>query len=460
MSIPVVSKMVVESTPKQREFAEAVFSGKYTRLLFGGGVGGGKTIGSLMVLYALCKIYPGSRWIIVRKDRPTLKRTTLPSFWKSCPMPFFHPDRFNKSDFVATASNGSTIEFVAESYSEDPNLHKFDGFEPNGFLLEEANELHKDTYTKCIERCGRWKLDPMPAPIIILTCNPHQGFLKEMFFDPWEKGELAPPYFFVRSLVTDNPHHDPEYLKNLEEIKLRSPSHYRRLIQGSWEAEDIAEQLISWDALYSSEDRLQIPDDIEEDMVNISLGVDVGRHGKDKSVWVVLKGTHEHGMNIEYIQEEEKTDMVEVADITKRLIIEFEIPHDRVFIDVVGIGGGAYDILNQDGYFVQEIVGGAKPVEQSSDGGFKFFNFNAQIGWNVKTQFEDGNIGNLTNEELRADLASQGYDIQGERSIRLWSKDKIKEKIHRSPDIGDSFKYAVWGQIHDIISPLPSFEVM
>lgn len=452
--------MVVETTPKQDEFAKAVFSGKYTRLLFGGGVGGGKTIGSLLVLYALCRIYPGSRWIIVRKDRPTLKRTTLPSFWKSCPMPFFHPDRFNRSDFVATAANGSTIEFVSESYSEDPELHRFDGFEPNGFLLEEANELHVDTYTKCIERCGRWKIDPMPAPLILLTCNPHQGFLKKLFYDPWEKGELKAPFYFIRSLIGDNPHHDPAYLQNLEEIKERAPAHYRRLIQGSWEAEDIAEQLISWEYLYAAEKKIEIPEDYPDDMVHTSLGIDVGRHGKDKSVWVVLKGTHEHGMNVIHIETADRTDTTEVRDTTKRLIIEFDVPHDRVFMDVVGIGGGPYDELAEDGYYIQEVVGGSKPTEDTTDGGFKFFNFNAQIGWMVKLQFADGNIGNLTNEELRADLASQGYEIQGERCIRLWSKDKIKEIIHRSPDIGDSFKYAVWGQIYDIISPLPGFEVL
>ena len=109
-----VSKIVVGTTPKQGEFADAVLSEKYTRLLFGGGVGGGKTVGALLVLYTLCRVFPGSRWGIVRKDRPTLKRNTVPSFWKTCPMPFFHPDRFNRSDLVATAANGSRIEFIPE----------------------------------------------------------------------------------------------------------------------------------------------------------------------------------------------------------------------------------------------------------------------------------------------------------------------------------------------------------
>jgi hypothetical protein len=450
-------KRSVNSTPKQAEFFNAILSKLYTRLLFGGGVGGGKTVGALLILYALCKIFPGSRWAVVRKDRPTLKRATIPSFWKSCPMPFFHPDRYNRSDMIAVASNGSRIEFIPESYAEDPELHRFDGLEVNGFLLEEAEELNVNTYVKAIERSGRWIINPMPLPYIILTCNPHQGFLKELFYTPYSKGELKPPFHFTRALAGDNPYHSKEYVKNLDEIKRHSPNQYRRLVEGSWEADDDSQQLISWESLFISEHPLDIPSDFNKDLIHASLGIDVGRHGKDSSAWVVMRGCEQFGYNIERTLKKGKTDQNEVLDITKNLIIEHDIPHERCWLDVVGLGGGVYDFLVNQGYFIQEVVGGAVPVEQVSDCGFKFYNFNSQLGWNAKLLFESGKIGGLTNEELRADIACQGYGVQGERSIRLWGKDKIKEKIHRSPDLGDAFKYALWGQIFDTISPLPGF---
>jgi len=298
----------------------------------------------------------------------------------------------------------------------------------------------------------------MPLPLILLTCNPHQGFLKDVFYTPWSKGELKAPYYFVKSLVEDNPHHPPEYIKNLQEIKKRSPVLYRRLVEGSWEAEDTSEQLVSWEYILKSKEPISFEGVPEED-IHYSLGVDVGRHGKDETVWTVLKGTHALGCNVRKIVRASKTDQREVFDETKRLIHKFNIPHDRVWIDVVGIGGGVYDFLVNDGYFVQEIVGGSKQIEQAVETGFKFYNFNAQIGWNVKILFEEQMIGNITDEALMNDIAAQGYEIQGEKSIRLWSKDKMKEKLRRSPDTGDSFKYGVWGQIYDIISPLPSFEI-
>jgi len=455
---PVINTIkVVKTTDKQTEFAEAVFSGDYTRLLFGGGVGGGKTTGTLLIICALAKIYPGSRWVVVRQDRPTLRRNTLPSFWKTCPQPFFHPDRYNKSDMIATAINGSRIEFIPESYSEDPELKKFDGLEVNGFVLEEADELQVATYLKCIERSGRWIINPMPLPYILLTCNPHQGFLKEVFYTPWKKKELLPPYFFTRSLVGDNPHQNKEYIKNLQEIKKRAPALYRRLVEGSWEAEDSLQQLIGWDYLYDSQDRFYFDDDVD---LEISLGVDVGRYGKDATVFTVLKGTHDVGYNIEKQVSIDKTSIPETAKMTKDFINKYIIPHDRVFVDVVGLGGGVYDILEEEGYYVQQIIGGSKPIEQITDGGFKFKDLNAQIGWNIKMYIEEGKLGGLIDDELRSDLGAQGYDIIGDKAIRLWSKDVLKKILNRSPDKGDSFKYAYWGQIYDYIQPMPGFEIL
>ena len=67
-------------TSKQQEFAKAVFSGDYRYLLYGGAIRGGKTIAILGLVLVLARIYKGSRWVVVRKDLPTIKRNTIPSF--------------------------------------------------------------------------------------------------------------------------------------------------------------------------------------------------------------------------------------------------------------------------------------------------------------------------------------------------------------------------------------------
>ena len=93
----------VELTAKQTEAAEAVLSGDYTQILYGGAIRGGKTVWLLETIFLLCRVFAGSRWAIVRKDLPTLRRNTIPSF------NLLRPERFvgaiNQSDWTARCSN-------------------------------------------------------------------------------------------------------------------------------------------------------------------------------------------------------------------------------------------------------------------------------------------------------------------------------------------------------------------
>lgn len=454
-------QVFLELTDKQEELLNVILDGKHRRILFGGAVGGAKTVGCLSVLEVLCRIFPGSRWVVVRKDNPTLKRNTLPSFWKFCPKPFFHPSRYNKQEQVATALNGSQIIFMSENFKDDPELTRFDGLEVNGALMEQGEELQEATYLKLVDRIGRWKLLIMPIPFILLSCNPHQGYLKEMFYMPWSEKRLELPYFFLQALPSDNPHLDKEYLEGLEELKKRAPNLYRKRVLGSWEAEDDIQQLIAWESLWGCEKLLKHTRQERKDGLITSLGIDVGRFGRDPSKWYVLEGNLSRGFNIIKKIGYPKTSGPQVEHMTKKLIDEYDIYHDRAWMDVVGLGGPILDHLHKDGYEIQAFNGGSKPIEQfveneKKDGkNYLFDNLNSQASWNLKILIDEGRIGGIKEEKLRNDLAAYGYDIKGEKKIAVWSKDRVKAKIKRSPDDGDALKYGVWGAIHDTIEPLP-----
>jgi hypothetical protein len=82
------TEILFEPFPKQVEFLEAIFSGEYDFVLYGGSIRGGKTFSGIGALLILCKAFPGSRWAIVRTDLQTLRRNTIPSFWKVVPRAF------------------------------------------------------------------------------------------------------------------------------------------------------------------------------------------------------------------------------------------------------------------------------------------------------------------------------------------------------------------------------------
>ena len=232
-------EVVFRAYPKQAAYIRAALGGTYTRLCYGGGIRGGKTIAALNLIFALCRIYPGSRWAIVRRDLPTLRRNVLPAFNKFRPTSFV--GRFHKDDWVARCANGSEILLFPEGITDDPELERWKGLEVNGFLLEEGPELHVRSWYKAIERAGSWRLatGPQPPPLILVTCNPAPGWVKETFYDPWRAGRLKAPYFFVPATVDDNPAVavDPEtgewtpYRQSLETLPERER---QRFVYGDW----------------------------------------------------------------------------------------------------------------------------------------------------------------------------------------------------------------------------------
>lgn len=456
-----------KTTAKQDDLIRITLDGKHTRIAYGGAVGGAKTYGILFVLYLLCKIYPGSRWAVIRKNRKVIEQNTIPSFWKTAPRPFFHPHRFNKSKLIATASNGSEILFMGENYEKDKELTDFDGLEVNGAVMEEAHELKLKLFNRLQDRVGRWPLEFMPPAYIFMTFNPNQGWTKSDIYLPWQDKKLVAPYCFIPALPTDNKDRDTgesylaqTYWDSLALLKKSAPNLYRKRVQGSWDAEDDVQQLVSWKDIWNCEPAIRFKKEDEEDYMT-AMGVDVGRYGPDRSVWHVYKGTMAKGFNKIHDEGYDLTDGPEVEQKTKELILKYEIPHHRVWMDVVGLGGPCYDHVVKDGYQIQSFHGGSLPVEQYIEAEEKgkharlFDKLNSQAAWAVKMLMEAKKLGNIDSEKLRGDIAVYRYDIKGEKTIAVWSKEIIKEKLGRSPDDGDATKYAIWGLMHDTIEPMP-----
>lgn len=226
-----------EATPVQQQLMDLVSSGQYTIIGFGGGIRSTKTWGTLSVLIALCRIFPGSRWAVVRKDLERLRQTTLPSFEKLRVLAgnFIAPIHWEGGGPEARCSNGSVILFRGENIEKDPDLMRFHGYEVNGFDLEEADELAEKTLHKSIERAGAWivpKGGAQPPPLIFCTFNPNVAWPRRVFYEPWRAGMLKPPFAFVPATIADNPHAPDTYKASL---KLLPAAEYRRFVVGEWD---------------------------------------------------------------------------------------------------------------------------------------------------------------------------------------------------------------------------------
>ena len=196
-------QILFESFPKQEEFLEAIFSNNYNFIMYGGAIRGGKTFAGLGALLLLCKMYPKSKWCVVRSTLQTLKLNTIPSFTKICPTSFVK--KYNQDTQTVTLKNDSQIIFLGENYADDKELNRFKGLEVNGFLLEEVNELQQKTFYKCIERAGSQIIDKQPKPLILATCNPANNWVKELIYNSWKNNTLPTNWLYIPSKITDNP---------------------------------------------------------------------------------------------------------------------------------------------------------------------------------------------------------------------------------------------------------------
>jgi len=230
----VPSKPDFSINPKQSEYCEIVLdsaSGKlpYRYVAMGGSFRSGKSYGSLAILYLLCAIYPGSRWIVVCHTWSFAKENT----WKELMKIIDNRNSWtlNLSSLIATYHNGSSIEFRSEDHESYPDQSNFDGLSCSGIMLEECQNISYAMFQKAIQRVGSLRLKKEPKPLILLTFNPSQNWLKKTFYEPWKKGDLEAPYYFINALPSDNPTNTPEQIEGWNTMEERQ---YKQYVLGDW----------------------------------------------------------------------------------------------------------------------------------------------------------------------------------------------------------------------------------
>lgn len=154
------------------------------------------------------------------------------------------------------------------------------------------------------------------------------------------------------------------------------------------------------------------------------LGVDVARFGDDRSTIIRRQGL---------IAYKPKTfaglNNMELAD---RVIMEINtFKPDATFIDS-GRGEGVIDRCRQLGYNVIEVPFGGKAMKSN-----RYINRRTEMWDKMRIWLENGGcIPNLP--DLKSELVVPEYSFDAANRIKLESKEKIKERIGKSPDLADA----------------------
>jgi hypothetical protein len=312
----------------------------------------------------------------------------------------------NESElWVRFPNNGARIQL----YGGD-NPDGMRGLRVDGAVIDEVAQIKPEVWNEILQPA----LSDRKGWAIFIGTPKGINLFSELYY----KAEQLPDWHAARYTVYDTHAIDPEEIDRLRRDMPENEFSREYLCDFSASAED---QLISIADAEEAARRY-----LREDQYNFAarvLGVDPARFGDDKSVIFPRQGLAAFKPRIM-----QGIDNMRLADAVASAIEKFQ--PDAVFIDA-GNGSGVIDRLRQLGHPVIEVNFGGKPIDP------RFLNKRAEMWWGMKEWLATGGaIPNLP--ALKQDMASPTYSYNSANKLVLESKDDIKARIMRSPDLADA----------------------
>lgn len=209
--------------PTGRQIAAHMAPERYK--LYGGAMGGGKSVWLCAESLILLMKYPGNRGCLVRDQLIDLRLSTLITFEKLCPAEFIA--KHQTEDHTIIFKNGSELVYGGLGGNED--IERIKSREFGFFAIDEATECLEEMFIMLATRL-RWVLPDGRRPNYygLLASNPEPGWVKERFVDQKKQDHV-----FIPALPRDNPHLPKDYNADLR--KMFPPEAARRYLDGSWE---------------------------------------------------------------------------------------------------------------------------------------------------------------------------------------------------------------------------------
>lgn len=438
----------LKPTLKQHLTYEALKDDTSKFIIFGGGAGGGKTWLICEWLMTMCIAYPKTRWFVARNELTRLMQSTYVTFTKVTSHHNFKGWKLNGKYNYIEFDNGSRIDLLdVKKNPSDPLYERFGSTEYTSGALEEAGEIDFGAFDVLKTRVGRhMNKEYNIKPKLLITCNPKKNWLYQTVYKPSVEGTLHPDFKFIQSLYSDNPYTAETYKEQLSSITDKTMK--ERLMFGNWEYENDPRALMKYDNIVDL-----FTNTIQPTKGEKYLTADIARYGNDSTV-ISLWNDFECYKIIKY----SKTGLDTIAQEIKSIMASEYIPYSHAIIDEDGVGGGVLDHIRGAKGFVANRVPFLNRFTGKPD---NFNNLKSQCSFvladfvnnhKLAIKIDDTDIKQNLIEELEA-IKAKDEIIEGKLSIE--SKDKVKEMIGRSPDIGDAIMMRMYFELEQ-----PTKEVM
>lgn len=252
--------------------------------------------------------------------------------------------------------------------------------------------------------------------------------------------------YFARSHKQDRADYTPLHF-SCADSPLVDPTYRARLVRKFGEGSNVVRVRADGEFPKQDDDTLIALEHAEAAVANETppapsgdrrLGVDVARFGDDRTVFVLRQGARIERMLIRAKQDT----MATVGDAVR---LKEEWRADTIYVDVIGVGAGVFDRLREQKAPVVAVnVSDAAPKRPKRDGvdaqGFRLRDhlWLELADWLKDDKPSFWGVDRDVAEDLAGELASVKYKIDSSGRIVVESKDDMKNRGLRSPDLADA----------------------
>jgi len=419
----------IKLTENQQKAFDVLMDDYHTAIWYWWWAWGWKSFLWWIRLWRMCNQYPWVRYALVRDTIKNIKQTTVISgeeFYNKYNIPEEMRGKLNNVSNVITFPNWSQILLREWCYlPQDPLYNRFWSLELTWAFIEESAECPYDWIEILQTRVWRFRNEMYGIKWKVLeTFNPNPWHVYERYYlgkhDRWDEA------IFIPSLVYSNNFIDKWYIENLEKASEQTK---RRLLYGEWNFDNNTWMLFKkWDI-----DKLKTN---ESHWDQYFLICDVARFGKDTtriSLW--------RGNTWIRVRTYAKSSVEEVKTSIRLIQNQYEIEARNIIIDADWVGWWVVDWIPYSTGFVNN----SKPIETWAKQNYA--NLKSQCAFLLQEKVQKWEIA-IKWEHLDADkdweiLTQEMMNVYiDEKSIdgktRIEGKDKMKQRINRSPDLLDT----------------------
>jgi len=399
----------------QVEALQAIADGDRVAIKSGHGVGK-SCFQSWMVLWFLSTHYP-AKIVLTANTSAQLNDVLMSEInkWHRQMKPAFRDQIEVKSDRVELKS-APTESFAACRTSRRENPEALQGFHADNmlFLIDEASGIDDIVF-----EVASGALSTKGAKQV-LTGNPTRT--SGYFFDAFNK--MRENWTCMTVSCADSTRVDPQFIEDMKKQYGEDSSIYGVRVLGEFPKQD---------------DDVLIPLHLVESAVSrdvdpagqIVWGLDVARFGADRSCLVKRQGN----TVMDDIKVWQGKDLMQLCGIVNA---EYMLENDdrrpiEIMVDVIGLGAGVVDRLCELGLPARGVN-----VGESASYKEKYINRRAELWFDMREWFLKRDCKIPNDPTLISELTSPRYQFTSSGKMKMESKDEMKRRGLRSPDVADA----------------------